>query len=116
MITFTEEHLRNAQERVNSLLSSLPNAAILYLLGVVDAPCVEQNVSFVACGNFHRGIVKSVNLKEGIATVEYTHTVTRYKKAEDDGTSQSWKNSVYTVPFDTEEKTSNDFEFRYLDF
>ena len=116
MITFTEEHLRNAQDRVNSLLSSLPNAAILYLLGVVNAPCIGENVAFTMGGNFYRGNVKSVNLKEGIATVEYTHTITRYKKADDDGTSQSWKNSTYTVPFNMKEKTSDDFEFRYLEF
>ena len=118
MIDFNEEHLRNAQGRINALLSSLPNAGLLFLLGVVDAPVVGQTVSFLKSGKTCNGVVKSLDLTEGVAVVEYTRTAFRYKKAvgDDDSESQFWKNSTYNVPFEVEEPTTDKFEFRYLYF
>ncbi len=119
MINLNVNQMADSQNRVNNVLNSLPNAAILYVLGVVDAPALGETVSFVGGSDarLYKGVVTSVNLTQGTATVKYTHTVKHYHKeggSKDD--SKSWRSGEYCVPFDVEESTSDTFEFRYLEF
>lgn len=117
MINLNVTQLTESNNRVNTLLNQLLNAALLYILGVVDAPNIGETVCFIFNGVSYTGVVKSVNLVDGTATVSYTHTVTRYRKeGGDESDSKSWKSTEYSVPFNAEEKTSDTFEFRYLEF
>ncbi len=116
MINLNVNQMTESSNRVNNVLNNLSNSALLYVLGVVDAPMVGQTV-IITTKPMCEGVVDSIDLVEGIARVRYTRKVTRYKKEE--GTEndyQDWKNSVYCVPFKADEETTDRFEFRYLDF